>query len=289
MFQLKATHKVVKDYFAEVQKLIQLGAVHEGAVAPAFANLLRAAAQPFGWTLAEQYARTGSGGQAVRIDGALLDSFRLARGYWEAKDSADDLDAEISRKLAAGYPHDNILFQSPARMVVVQQGQRVWDAPVETPDALVAGLRAFFTYQPPAFERWQQAVEEFKAVVPELAAALLELIEGERRGNQGFIDAFGRFADLCRAAINPNISDQAVLTTFRRSRVFSTRSTSSFSRASRSRSRTRTASSTRRRRSSISWCARSMRCCSGSLDVLWPIPACIYWTRLWARATSSCG
>ena len=210
MFQLKATHKVVKDYFAEVERLAQLGAVHEGAVAPAFANLLRAAAQPFGWTLAEQFARTVSGGQAIRIDGALLDGFKLARGYWEAKDSADDLDAEISRKLAAGYPQDNILFQSPARIVVIRQGQRVWDAPAGDPDALVAGLRAFFSYQPPAFERWQQAVEEFKAVVPELAAALQELIEGERRSNQGFIDAFGRFAELCRAAINPNISDQAI-------------------------------------------------------------------------------
>ena len=210
MFQLKATHKVVKDYFAEVNRLAQLGAVHEGAVAPAFANLLRAAAQPFGWTLAEQYARTARSGHAIRIDGALLDKFRLARGYWEAKDSADDLDAEISRKLAVGYPQDNILFQSPARMVVIQQGQRVWDAPASEPDALVAGLRAFFSYQPPAYERWQQAVEEFKAVVPELAAALLALIEGERRSNRGFIDAFGRFAELCRAAINPNISDQAV-------------------------------------------------------------------------------
>ena len=37
MFQLKATHKVVKDYFAEVDRLTLLGAVHEGAVAPAFA------------------------------------------------------------------------------------------------------------------------------------------------------------------------------------------------------------------------------------------------------------
>ncbi len=210
MFRLKSRHKVVKDYFAEVNRLTQLGAVHEGAVAPAFANLLRAAAQPFGWTLAEQYARTVRGGQTIRVDGALLDKFKLARGYWEAKDAADDLDAEISRKLNAGYPQDNILFQSPARIVVIQQGQRVWDAPASEPDALVAGLRAFFAYQPPAFERWQQAVEEFKAVVPELAAALLELIEGERRGNQGFIDAFGRFADLCRAAINSNISDQAV-------------------------------------------------------------------------------
>ena len=37
MFQLNATHKVVKDYFAEVDRLTLLGAVHEGAVAPAFA------------------------------------------------------------------------------------------------------------------------------------------------------------------------------------------------------------------------------------------------------------
>ena len=96
--------------------------------------------------------RAARGGQAIRVDGALLDSFRLARGYWEAKDSAHDLDAEISRKLAAGYPQDNILFQSPARVVVIQQGQRMWDAPASEPDALVAGLHAFFTYQPPAPE-----------------------------------------------------------------------------------------------------------------------------------------
>ncbi len=210
MFQLKATHKVVKDYFAEINRLTQLGLVHEGAVAPAFANLLRAAAQPFGWTLAEQYARKLRGGRAIRIDGALLDSFRLAHGYWEAKDSADDLDVEIRRKLAAGYPEDNILFQAPDRMVVIQQGQRVWDGPIGEADALIAGLRVFFAYRPPAFADWQQAVEEFKAVAPELAAALLSLIEGERRGNPVFIDAFGRFASLCREAINPNISDQAV-------------------------------------------------------------------------------
>ena len=33
MFQLKAIYKVVKGYFAEVERLTRLGAVHEGAVA----------------------------------------------------------------------------------------------------------------------------------------------------------------------------------------------------------------------------------------------------------------
>ena len=213
MLQLKATHKVVRAYFTELNSLAQLGFFHEGAVAPAFANILRAGAQPFGWTLTEQYQRKPGRGRTIRIDGALLDNFKLAHGYWEAKDNDDDLDVQIRKKLAAGYPRDNILFWAPQRMVVIQQGQRVWDSPIEGeggPDALIEGLRAFFNYQPPAYERWQQAVEEFKTVVPALAEALLTLIEGERQNNQAFRQAFASFTDLCKQAINPHISDEAV-------------------------------------------------------------------------------
>ena len=213
MLQLKATHKVVRAYFTELNNLAQLGFFHEGAVAPAFANILRAGAQPFGWTLTEQYQRKPGRGRTIRIDGALLDNFKLAHGYWEAKDNDDDLDAQIRKKLAAGYPRDNILFWAPQRMVVIQQGQRVWDSPIEGeggPDALIEGLRAFFNYQPPAYERWQQAVEEFKTVVPALAEALLTLIEGERQNNLAFRQAFASFTDLCKQAINPHISDEAV-------------------------------------------------------------------------------
>ena len=210
MLQLKATHKEIRDYFAELNKLGQLDVGHEGAVAPAFAHVLRMAARPFGWTLAEQYTRKLADGRSIRIDGALLDDFNLAHGYWEAKDSDDDLDVEIRKKLATGYPQDNILFWAPQRMVVIQQGQQVWDSPIAGPDLLIEGLQAFFTYQPPAYADWQQAVEEFKTVVPALAESLLTLIKGERQNNQAFRQAFARFAALCRDAINPNIADAAV-------------------------------------------------------------------------------
>ena len=210
MLQLKATHKEIRDYFAELNKLGQLDVGHEGAVAPAFAHVLRMAARPFGWTLAEQYTRKLADGRSIRIDGALLDDFNLAHGYWEAKDSDDDLDEEIRKKLAVGYPQDNILFWAPQRMVVIQQGQQVWDSPIAAPDLLIEGLQAFFTYQPPAYAGWQQAVEEFKTVVPALAESLLTLIKGERQNNQAFRQAFARFAALCRDAINPNIADAAV-------------------------------------------------------------------------------
>ena len=210
MFQLKATHKEIREYFAELSNLAQRGFTHEGAVAPAFAAVLRKAARPFGWALTEQYARKAANGRTIRIDGALLDDFNLAHGYWEAKDSDDDLDLEIRKKLATGYPQDNILFQAPQRMVVIQQGQRVWDSPIAAPDLLIEGLQAFFTYRPPAYAGWQQAVEEFKTVVPDLAESLLTLIAGERQHNQAFREAFARFAALCRQAINPNIADEAV-------------------------------------------------------------------------------
>ena len=210
MFQLKATHKEIREYFAELSNLAQRGFTHEGAVAPAFAAVLRKAARPFGWALTEQYARKAANGRTIRIDGALLDDFNLAHGYWEAKDSDDDLDLEIRKKLATGYPQDNILFQAPQRMVVIQQGQRVWDSPIAAPDLLIEGLQTFFSYQPPAYARWQQAVEEFKTVVPALAESLLTLIAGERQNNRAFRQAFARFAALCRDAINPNIADAAV-------------------------------------------------------------------------------
>ena len=42
-----------------------------------------------------------------------MDDFRLTHGYWEAKDEDDDLPSEVVRKLEAGYPRDNILFQDP--------------------------------------------------------------------------------------------------------------------------------------------------------------------------------
>ena len=44
-------------------------------------------------------------------DGTVKDSLRMARGYWEAKDSHDDLDAEIQAKFNRGYPRDNIIFE----------------------------------------------------------------------------------------------------------------------------------------------------------------------------------
>jgi predicted helicase len=210
--KLKPTYKVVKDYYTELDNLMQLSLFTEGAVSPTFAALLRHCARQFNWTLAEQFSMRvrGAAGRTIRVDGALLDPFKLVHGVWEAKDSDDDLKREVDRKFETGYPQDNTLFQAPDRAILWQDGYQVWDADITQPPVLVDLLQEFFAYQPPAFEQWERAVEEFKLQVPNLAAGLLDLIRAERRTNLRFIQAFDEFAALCRQTINPNLSTQAV-------------------------------------------------------------------------------
>jgi hypothetical protein len=118
---LKPNHKAVQAYYDELHTLGQLNFYAEDAVFPAFAALLRHCAKQCGLTLVEQYSLKKSGAN-LRLDGALVDKFTLPHGYWEAKDTADDLDKEIAKKFAAGYPKDSILFQSPRQAILYQHG-----------------------------------------------------------------------------------------------------------------------------------------------------------------------
>src|SRR6266436_677599 len=206
---LEATHNVVKAYYDELKGLTTLHLLHEGAVSPAFAALLRYCARQYGWTLAEK-SPLKRGNRTIYPDGTLFDDFKIPHGYWEAKDTEDDLAQEVRKKFATGYPKDNILFQAPERAILWQNGNHILDEDITDPGRLVEVLKAFFGYQPPAFERWELAVKEFKAVIPELAAGVLKLIEAERSTNRRFIQAFEGFMALCREAINPNLSIQAI-------------------------------------------------------------------------------
>lgn len=209
VLNLKPNHKAVKEYYEAVSNLSELGVEHEGAVSPSFAALLRHCARQFDWTLVEQYSLKRNG-YPIRVDGAIVDAFNLVHGYWEAKDTSDDLEKEIKKKFASGYPKDNILFQAPKRAIIWQSEREIFNENISQPEKLIEGLKIFFEYQPPAYEQWDKAVEEFKVKVPDFANGLLKLIEKERQTNQTFIEAFDNFTNICRQIINPNISTQAV-------------------------------------------------------------------------------
>ena len=209
LLNIKPNHKVVKEYYKGLSGLGNLSLFHEGAVSPAFASLLRYCGRQLEWTLAEQFT-IKKNGKSIRVDGALLDNFKLRHGVWEAKDSDDVLESEVKKKFEKGYPNDNIIFQEPGRAIIWQDGKEVINSDITKPDNLIEALNIFFSYTPPEYNQWEEAVEEFKNKVPELANGLLELIEEERKSNTKFIDAFEIFEKLCRDSINPNISVQAL-------------------------------------------------------------------------------
>ena len=60
--------------------------------------------------------------QRVVPDGTVRDEFRLARGWWEAKDTSDNLAAEIKKKIKAGYPTRNTIFEDTQTAVLFQDG-----------------------------------------------------------------------------------------------------------------------------------------------------------------------
>ena len=99
--QIKPTQKAVKVYYAEMKALADQGVVHEQAVRQPFATLLTETGKTRKWTfVAEQSIKLA--GKTIRPDGTFHDEMHRQRGYWEAKDIADDLEKEIKKKIKLG-------------------------------------------------------------------------------------------------------------------------------------------------------------------------------------------
>ena len=213
---IKPTHKPIKTYYAELEKYSQLGEENEGTVRAAFQNLLQHYCHQSDFTLLCEKTRaisdtgTQEGYKHIRPDGEVVDAFGLPHGYWEAKDTQDDLLIEASKKFAAGYPSKNIVVPSPTQALLYQDGQLQLDVDITDPRNLVRMLQTFFAYQEANISAWHTAVSEFRETVPELGEKLAALIETERQNNPHFREAFTNFHRQCQASINPNLSIAAV-------------------------------------------------------------------------------
>ena len=207
---LKPTSRPVKEYYDSLRRFEAIDVSHEGAVRDAFQTLLKVCGRRLNWTLVAEHRMTGSQNRRISIDGALLDDFRIAHGYWEAKDMHDDLPNAVLDKFRKGYPQDNIIFQIPKRAILWQNKQQVLDADLTDARQLIEAVETFFDYRPEEQVEWEKAVAEFKDVVPVLGDGLAKLIRGERETNRRFARAFGDFHEKCRQSINSNLSEAAV-------------------------------------------------------------------------------
>lgn len=192
-------------YYAALEDYEKQGVTHEGALRSAFQNLLAETGRRTGWTLIPELA-SGS----IRPDGTFRDEYFLNRGYWEAKDTNDNLETEIQKKIAKGYPLTNTIFEDTRSATLYQNGQVAMQADLTQRAQLTTLLIAFFSYTEPAHEDFSSAVDDFKQRVPDLARGLVQIIQNAHTTNTAFQKAFASFFTLCRESLNPNLSEAAV-------------------------------------------------------------------------------
>ena len=207
---LKPSHKAIRDYYTTLQQYEQHAIRHEGAVSNPFAFLLDTCTKQVNGTFIPQYSMRTTRGNRIVIDGAILNEYQLPLAYWEAKDIDDNLLKAVQEKREAGYPFDNILFQTPERAIVYQNGHETLDLNITEPTHLITALQHLFAYTPPALDNWQTAVADFREHVPDLASKLKELIEQRYETDLTFKKAFADFYETCRTSINPELSQEAV-------------------------------------------------------------------------------
>ena len=85
------------------------------AVRSAFQALLRGCGGQFEWTLVPEYVIHRPKAHIIKVDGAMVDPFRLARGFWEAKDEHDDLERKFAPSSSAATPKPTSSFRPPRR------------------------------------------------------------------------------------------------------------------------------------------------------------------------------
>lgn len=209
---IQPNDSAIARYQSELVTLKKQGATTEGNTRRAFGQLLNTFSKLRGWTLIEELTIKTPKGNHIRLDGILRDEYALTYGYWEAKDEKDDLEREIVAKRDKGYPLTNIIFEDSQRAMLYQDGERVMIADLGKPDEVAQLLTRFFNHAIIPFDKFTDAVENFKHNVAQIGQSLKSKIDEAHRDkrNKRFQDAYLAFEEIARQSLNPNIARDAI-------------------------------------------------------------------------------
>ncbi|MEM7780665.1 MAG: type ISP restriction/modification enzyme [Pseudomonadota bacterium] len=197
------SRQLINEYRSELDRIIKVGGtLNEGTVRDAFQGLLKSWGRSQDLTYLSEHRMTGSGGQ-ISVDGALVFDIRVPFGYWEAKDSKDDLEEEIRKKEAKGYPKSNIIYEDTQRAVLIQDGKRAAEADMSDTEELYALLTRFFGHEQQAIRDFRKAIEKFAEDLPAILEALRERIREKREASTDFAKAEEDFLSQVKQTINP--------------------------------------------------------------------------------------
>ncbi len=196
---------LVNQYYNELDRIQRFsGSKNEDTIKGAFANLVNGLARPKNLELVREVQIQSRLGTPVRPDGILRSILQLDYGYWESKDTKDDLLVEIEAKFNKGYPQNNILFED-SQTAILYQENRQFQVKMTDSDNLLELLHTFINYERPEVAEFNKAIAQFSQDLPSILESLRQLIELEGINNAIFIEKRDLFLKLCQNSINPNL------------------------------------------------------------------------------------
>jgi len=205
------SHLLIQTYLNQLQDLRKISGTHrESVVREAFKDLLKGWGKQHDLVFIPEYKISSPTKETRFVDGALLHELRVPFGYWEAKDSQDDLDAEIEIKFKRGYPQDNIIFEDSTQAILIQHRNEVMRCAVTDVKSLEKLLTLFFAFERPEIADFRKAVVQFRTDLPSVLEALRGMIHQAYSTNPAFTDAARHFLQHAQQAINPRLNDADV-------------------------------------------------------------------------------
>ena len=115
--------KYTSRYYTALEKFKHHQAENESTTETAFKVLLHNIALDLNLTLLKT-TETQKNNNIIP-DATIKDDYFRTVGYWEAKDTYDDLDDEIYKKLQKGYPRINTIFEDTRQAVLYQDNKEL--------------------------------------------------------------------------------------------------------------------------------------------------------------------
>jgi len=202
---------LINAYLSELDRIKRIsGSLSEQVIREAFKDLLKAWSRQQGLVFLAEHGMASNQKTSIRPDGTILHDLRVPLGYWEAKDTADDLDTEIKKKFLKGYPQDNIIFENSTTAVLVQNRGEVMRCSMSDTKELQRLLTLFFGYERQEIALFRKAVAQFQADLPAILEALRDRINTAYSDNPSFKAVADTFLAHAKETINPTLTEADV-------------------------------------------------------------------------------
>lgn len=202
---------LINAYLSELDRIKRIsGSLSEQVIREAFKDLLKAWSRQQGLVFLAEHGMASNQKTSIRPDGTILHDLRVPLGYWEAKDTADQLDEEIAKKFRKGYPQDNIIFENSHTAVLIQNRVEVMRCSMTDTRELERLLNLFFGYERPEIAEFRRAVTQFQTDLPAILEGLRLRIDTAYADNPSFKTTADTFLAHAKETINPTLTEADV-------------------------------------------------------------------------------